>query len=400
MVSHPEAVRQVFTSSSDVMSAADAVADFLVPILGPHSLLVLDGARHQRERQLMLPPFHGERVQSYGQTMRTLTDRVIDQWPLGRPFRMHRSMQELTLDVIIRVVFGLDEGPDLDRLRECLLRLVALPNSPSAAFLAIPRLRIDLGRFSPWGRFRRDRDEFRSILLGEIGGRRTQGAASRSDILSMLLDARDENGEPMSDDELFDEMLTLLMAGHETSANSLTWIFYNILRRPDVVERLRGEVSPTSGGGERTLDDLPKLEYLDAVIKESARLTPTFSEVARKLKVPMRIAGWDLPAGVTVAPCIYLTHRHPDIWPNPERFDPDRFIGLRPDPFAFLPFGGGDRRCLGAGFATYEMKVILARVLARADLTIAPGYRMRPVLRAVAVGPSKGLPVVLERCRM
>jgi cytochrome P450 len=213
----------------------------------------------------------------------------------------------------------------------------------------------------------------------------------------MLVEARDEAGEPMTDRELLDEMFTILGAGHETTAGSLAWALHHVLRRPDVLTRIEAERQQVAGDGPIEPHDLPKLEYLDAVIKETARLTPVATQTLRELKVPMRIGGRQLPAGVTVSAAIYATHHRPDLWPDPERFDPDRFVGTRPGPYTFFPFGGGDRRCLGAAFAAYEMKIVLAQVLARTRLRVAPGYRARPVLRAITVAPSRGMPVVLDR---
>ena len=395
----PDAIKDIFMGDPDELRGGEGNAWVLGPILGWHSLLVLDGARHFRERKLLLPPFHGERIHVYGRIMQQITRRVVDTWPLGSPFPVHRELQAITLDVILRAVFGIDEGEELARLRACLLRLLALANGSAAAFLFIPALRIDLGRFSPWGRFVRDRRDFAAILLAAIARRRREGTAGRTDVLSMLIDARDEYGEPMRDEELLDEMFTLLMAGHETTATSLAWVLYHVLPRPDVFEKLRAELGRVLDGGAVEPEHVVKLEYLDAVIKESARLTPVATNVLRVLKAPARIGGLDLPAGVGVSASIYLTHHRPDLWPDPELFAPERFIGARPNPYTFLPFGGGDRRCLGAAFATYEMKVVLAELLARVDLQIAPGYRMRPVLRTVTVAPSAGMPVVVEARR-
>src|SRR5438094_900942 len=291
MFSDPEAIREIFTGDPGRLRAGEA-NNLLAPMLGQHSLLLLDGPRHLRERRLMLPSFHGERMQAYGRVMREITDRSIDAWPVGRPFPIHERMQAITLDVILRTVFGLDEGALLDRLRECLRRLMAFVSGTLGVLLLMPWLQRDLGPFTPGGRFVR-------------------------------------------------------------------------------------------------------LEYLDAVVKETARLSPVISQVSRRLQAPMRIGGCDLPAGVVASPCIYLTHRRPDLWPNPARFDPERFIGARPNPYAFFPFGGGVRRCIGAAFATYEMKVVLAEVLTRVELRAAPGYTVRTVRRTVTLAPSGGMPVVV-----
>ena len=393
----PEGIKDIFTADGDDLRAGEAAAPILGPILGAHSILLLDGERHHRERRLMSPPFHGERMHVYGRLMREIADRVIDRWPLGRPFPIHHEMQAITLDVILRAVFGVDEGATFTRVREHVERFVAQANGPSAPFIALKPFQIDLGRWTPWGRFVRNRDAIRAILLEEIARRRAEGTAGRSDILSLLVDARDEAGAPMSDAELLDEMFTLLMAGQETTATSLAWVFYHLLRHPGALANLRAELARVVGSGPVEALHLPQLEYLDAVTKESARLPPVATNVMRRLHAPARIGGLDLPAGVSVSASIYATHHRPDLWPDPESFLPERFLGTRPSPNTFFPFGGGVRRCLGAAFATYELKMVLAEVLSRVDLRIAPGYRMRPVLRAITVAPSRGVPVVMER---
>lgn len=393
----PEAIRDIFSGDAEVFASGEGVAPLLEPILGRHSLLVLDGAHHMRERRLMLPPFHGERMQAYGALMGEITDRAIDAWPLDRPFPVHREMQAVTLEVIMRVVFGLGEGRELDRLRACLLRMLEMVNSPAAAFFAVLPAGA-MRRLPPFSRFFRAREAFRVILLGEIARRRADGATQRDDMLAMLMDARDEDGGTLTDAQLLDEMFTLLMAGHETTAGQLSWVFYHLLRHPGVLARMRDELRSTFGDAPLNAATIGTLGYLDAVIKETQRLSPVATNAPpRLLKRPARIGGRELPAGVGVSAAIYATHHRPDLWPEPERFDPERFLMSRPNPHAFLPFGGGARRCLGAAFAIYEMKVVLAQVLRRTELRIAPGYQMKPVVRAVTVGPSRGMPVVLDR---
>jgi cytochrome P450 len=396
--SHPDAIRDVFTADSETIASGGVMEPMLGPVLGRNSLLLLDGARHQRERRLMAPPFHGERMHAYGATIQAITDRAVDTWPGGQPFPIHATMQAITFDVIVRAVLGLEDGPELERIRAPLLHLLALANGPGAPLIAMLPVRIDLGPRSPWGGFLRTRAAFREVLVGEIRRRRAS-AAARADILSLLLDARDEDGGAMTEDELFDEMFTLLMAGHETTASSLAWVLGHVLARPEALARLRAELRDAGHGGPVAPRDVVALEYLDAVVKESARLTPVATGVLRLVRRPVRIGGVALPAGVTVSPSISLVHHRADVWPEPERFDPDRFLGARPSPFTFFPFGGGERRCLGAAFATWETKLVLARVLERADLRLAPGYRMQPRMRAVTVSPSRGVPVVLDRRR-
>jgi len=281
--------------------------------------------------------------------------------------------------------------------RRTVERFVGQASSGSAPFIALRPFQVDLGRFSPWGRFVRNRQAVRDAITSEIARRRREGTDGRTDILSLLLGARDEQGEPMRDEELLDEMFTMLLAGHETTATTLAWVFWHLGNHPDVVARLRDELRRVMGGGPIEPEHFPQLEYLDAVIKETMRLTPIATLVARRLHAPARVGGLDLEAGTSVGANVYLAHRRPDVWRDPERFDPERFVGARPTPYTFFPFGGGVRRCLGAAMATYEMKIVLATVMPRVDVRLAPGYRMRPVLRAVTIAPSRGLPVVVER---
>ena len=395
--SDPEAAKQIFGDDGGTLEAGQANAEVLGPILGANSILLLDGERHFRERRMMGPPLHGERMHVYGRLMQEIADRVIDGWTIGRPFPIHHEMQTITLDIILRAVFGLDEASTFDRVRAPIVRFLTLADSAAAPFLAIRQLQFELGGLSPWGRFVRDRNEVRRLLLREIAGRRSDGTAGRTDILSMLVEARDEHGEPMRDEELLDELFTLLMAGHETTATSLAWVFWHLLPHPDVVEKLRAEIDGVAGGGRLLPEHVAHLEYLDAVIKESARLSPVATNVIRRVQRPARIGGRDLPAGINVSVSIYSIHHRADLWPDPERFDPERFVGARPASHTFFPFGGGVRRCIGAAFATYEMKVVLAKVLSRVELRVAPGYKMRPVLRTITVAPSRGMPVVVER---
>jgi cytochrome P450 family 110 len=278
-------------------------------------------------------------------------------------------------------VFGA-EGARLDALRGLVQRFAGVSSN---VLWLWPPLQVDLGPLSPWGRVRRIRRELDAFLFEEFNRRRAEGTAGRNDVLSLLLAARDEDGKPMSDTELRDQMVTLLFAGYETTATSLAFAFHNVLRHPDVLERLRTEVMQG------------RLEFVEATAKETLRLNPVVSEVGRVLSRPMRIGGWDLPAGVAATPCIYLTHRRPDVWPEPERFDPDRFVGRRTSPYEFLPFGGGVRRCLGMAFALFEMKTVLARVLSRVELRLAAGYRMQPVRRSITLAPSRGMPVIMAR---
>jgi cytochrome P450 len=393
MFAEPGAIRDIFTADEDHLRAGEATV-VLRPILGPNSLLLLDGDRHLRERRMMLPPFHGDRMLAYADVMREVTERALAGWPLGRAFPLLHETQAITLDVILRTVFGLADGAAMDRLRDLLRRFVASAVNPIYLW---NRLQVDLGRHSPWGRFVRLRGEIDALLDVEIAARRREGATERSDVLHLLVAARDEAGAPMTDAQLRDELMTLLMAGHETTATALAWTMHRVLTEPGVRDRVRSELADVARGGRVAAEDLGRLPYLDAVVKETLRLNPVIPDVMRLVKRPARIGGVDVPAGVAVAPNIYGAHRRAEAWPEPERFRPERFLGSRPSPYEFLPFGGGGRRCLGMAFALHEMKVVLATLFARAEFALAPGYGMRVVRRNVTWVPSKGMPVLVTR---
>jgi cytochrome P450 len=393
LFSNPAAIRDIFTASDEDLRAGEAVS-VLRPLLGDHSLLALDGAHHTRERRIMMPPFHGERLLAYGEGIRQIAARAVERWPVGRPFPIHPEMSAITLEVIMRVVFGIEQGEQHRRLRTALERLIAMAVNP---LWLLPACNRDLGRLSPGAVFARRKREIDELLAAEFARRRAVDAGEGRDVLSMLTAARYDDGQPMTDEELRDEMVTLLVAGHETTATALAWTLHHVLGNPPVEETLRAELARVTGGGPVRPEHVLRLEYLDATVKESLRLTPVVSEVGRVLRRPTRIGGWELPAGIVAGAAIYLTHRRPDVWPEPERFDPARFVGLRPSPYAFLPFGGGTRRCLGMAFALYEMKIVLAEVLARAALRAAPGYRLRTIRRAITLAPSEGMPLVIER---
>ena len=385
--SDPAAIRQVFTGDPGNLLAGKANSKVLRWLLGPNSLLVLDGPRHKRERKLLAPPFHGERMRVYGEIMSEITDRSIDAWPLETPFPVQSRMQEITLDIILRAVFGVHEGARLSSLRA----------------LMIEYLKVMVGRnlllaLASWGRVARLQRDIDRLLHGEIRRCRSEAQAGRTDIMAMLVAAHDEEGRYMSDEEIRDELVTMLLAGHETTATSLAWVMQRMLQYPDVLETARAEVASVIGEGplspSPTAEQIARLSYLDAVIKETARLDPVLPVTVRILETDMRIGGYELPAGSIAAPCIYLTHRRPGIWPDPDRFNPERFIGRRADPYTFFPFGGGTRYCIGAAFATYEMKVVLARILSRVKLRPDPGHRVRMVRRGITFAPSGGTPVI------
>ncbi len=383
-VAEPELVKEVFTGSPAQFHAGEANATVLEPALGPNSVLTLDDEPHLRQRKLLLPPFHGERIERYGELMREITLREMESWPVGEPFALRPHTQRITLAVIMRAVFGVHDEQRLVRFGRLIETFAGRVN----AITAFPVLRRHLGRWSPWTRFVRAREALDEFIYEEIALRRAateDEAAERDDVLSLLLAARHDDGSPMSDEELRDELVTVLGAGHETTATALAWAMERLLRNPAVLARLRDSIA----AGEDN--------YLDATIKETLRARPVIVNVARKLTAPARIGGYDLPAGTFVLPAIAALHYREDLFPDPEEFRPERFLDARADTYAWIPFGGGVRRCIGAAFAEYEMRIVLRAILERADLSAPDPKPERVKVRNITLAPGKGARVNLDR---
>ncbi|MFO0626351.1 MAG: cytochrome P450 [Polyangiales bacterium] len=391
MLSNPEHIKEVFAASGDDMYAGK-LAETLKPFLGARSLLLLDGAEHRAMRRLTLPPFHGERMHAYGDQMLAIAHDAIDAMPLGTPFAIHGPMQSITLEIILRTVFGLEDPARRARMHAHLTELLEIGTWPP---LLLPVFQRDLGPWSPWGRFLRRMQQGEKDFVALIEERRGAPPGA-SDILSLLLAARDEDGNALGEQDLRDQLVTLLVAGHETTATGLSWAMRWLLASPKAESALRDEVATAEREGPLTPDRIAKLEFLDAVVRESLRLQPIVPLVGRVLQRPMRVGGMDLPAGVAVACSIYLAHRREGVWKDPERFDPWRFLEKRYSPSEWLPFGGGVRKCLGMAFALYEMKIVLAALYSRCEFRFASDKPIRAVRRAITMAPSKGVPVVLE----
>ena len=377
VLSHPDAIREVFTGDPSKLLAGEG-NEILAPILGPRSVLLLDGPEHLRERRLLLPPFHGERMQRYGTLMREVAEREIATWPAGTAFALAPRMQAVTLEIILRAVFGLAEGARLDALRRGLAELLDFVSRP-VAFATVLALGAERAVRIP--SFRRRMEPVDRLIHEEIRSRRgASDLEQREDILSLLLQATDEAGEPMGDDELRDELITLLVAGHETTATALSWAVERLLRTPGAMERIRDDEGP---------------EYVQAVCHETLRLRPVIPLVLRRLTEAMTIAGHDLPAGVKVAPCVTLVHRRADLYPEPHAFRPERFLGVKPGTYTWIPFGGGVRRCLGASFALFEMQAVLEAVAERTRLRAASPAPEHTRRRTITFAPDRGAEVVL-----
>jgi cytochrome P450 len=381
-VAEPGLVKALFTGDPAVFHAGEANASVLEPALGPNSVLTLDDGPHLRQRKLLLPPFHGERVERYGELIVEITRREMESWPVGEPFALRPHTQRITLAVIMRAVFGVhDEGrlARFEGLIDEFARRVGLVAS-------LPPLRRSFGRLSPWARFVRSREALDAFIYEEIALRRAEpGHEERDDVLSLLLGARDEEGEPMNDRELRDEMVTVLGAGHETTATGLAWAVERLTHNPDVLARLRESLA----AGEE--------DYLAATVKETLRSRPVIIDVGRKLTAPATIGGYEMGSGSFVLAAISALHYRDDAFPEPERFRPERFLDARVDNYAWIPFGGGVRRCIGAAFAEYEMRTILREFVERAELRAADPAAEKVKIRNITMVPSKGARVVLER---
>ena len=377
-VSDPDAVKQVFTGDPRLLHAGEANI-VLLPVLGEHSVLLLDEPEHMAQRKLMLPPFHGKRMQAYREVMSRVAAEEIDSWPAETPLRTRPRMQAVTLEVILRAVFGIEDRERLTRLRDELRRSVeALSNRRRVVFLVV----LGPKRIRKYPPFRRLMEGVDELIYPEIEARRgAADLAERDDILSMLLQARHEDGRPMSDRELRDELMTLLFAGHETTATGLSWAIELLARHPEELDRLEADIA---GGGD---------EYLDAVIKETLRLRPVIALVLRKLVEPMEIGGRLLPAGVSVAPSIHLVHRDPETYPEPERFRPERFLEQPAGTYTWIPFGGGVRRCLGGAFAEFEMSVVLRELVTRRRIRPVGREPEHPVRSTITNVPNRGAEV-------
>jgi cytochrome P450 len=382
-VSDPVAVRDVITGDPDELRMGDANGLFR-PAVGPSSILLLDGEEHLRHRRLMLPAFTRSHTELFAETIEEVTLDRLERWPIGTPFLIQPEMEEIAFTTILRMVFGLEAGLREERIRDLFPQMMDMCDR---VVNLLPWFRHEVGGHSPWGRLMGVIAELDDVLRAEIRDRRTDPAVeTRNDLLSLLCRARNADGNFLTDSELRDELMTMLMAGQETTSAALAWAFERLLRNPRPLGRLMFELA---GGGE---------EYLDAVIREVLRQRPPIPVMARKLAAPMRLGDYRIPAGWVVMPSIYLLHREPDVFPRPDEFIPERFLTDQSQSKAWVPFGGGVRRCLGANLAQLEMKVVLRTVLPRVRL-LAPSPTSEPIRRRrFAFSPAKdALAILAER---
>ena len=378
-VCDPSAIREMLTGDQSDLHAGEANAP-LSSVLGERSVLTLDGREHMRQRKLLLPPFQGSAVQNFRTVIRDVAVADIGRWREGERFVMRERMRALTFEVIVRAVFGVTHADRIKRLRSTLVSVLDM----QAVFFLPNMLRRDVGRFSPWGQFQRRLRAADALIYEEIALRRSEpDLEDRTDVLSLLLRTRDEDDQSMTDVELRDELMTMLLAGHETTATGLSFAFDLLLHNPRVLRRLREEL--TAG------DDT----YLDAVVTETLRLRPVIDANARTLTKPRTIGGWDLPAGIRVYPAIAVIHLRDDLYPQPHEFRPERFIDGEVESYAWLPFGGGIRRCIGASLAQTEMAEVIRTVVSSVDLQPTRRDPESVVMRGITLVPRHGTPVAV-----
>lgn len=381
VTAEPEGAREVFTADPDTFEPLSRL--LLEPVVGESSVLLLAGERHKRERRLLMPPFHGERMRAYGALMQDCTRRQLEGRAPGSNVVAQKLTQAISLEIIIRAVFGVEEPERRRQFHEALVEYVEA-YTPMLAL--VKGLRQSFGGLGPWARFQRKVARLDALLTEELGRRRASGEG-REDVLSLLLSARDEDGQPMTDTEVKDELRTMLIAGHETTAIGMTWALHHLHRNPEARRRLEEELAPL--GPKPEPEALTRLPWLSAVCDESLRLHPVIHLVTRKLRRPFTLRGYELPAGMGLMVAIIRIHAHPTVYPEPERFRPERFLERKYSPFEYLPFGGGNRRCLGAAFALYEMKVVLGSLLAAHRFESTQDTPIRPVRRHVTMSPDR-----------
>lgn len=374
MISDPEAIKALYRGRENGLPPGRTLT--LEPVMGSRSVLLLEGEEHLSRRKAMLPAFHGERMRQYDSLIADVTRSEIARWPVGSSFPVHPRMQGVTLEVILRAVFGISDAARLERMRGLLAQMLADLASPRLQLRVLLSRRF--GRHDPMEDVRRQGKAADDLIQSEIAERRRKPEVERDDILSMLMAARFEDGGEMSDEELRDQLITLLLAGHETTATALAWTFDLLLRNPPALAELRAELE--SDGD----------EYLRAVIAEALRLRPVVPLAGRRLQSELRVNGHLLPVGTDVTPAIWLAHTNPDVYPGPLEFRPERFLDGAPETYAWIPFGGGVRRCLGAAFAEFEMRIVLREVLLRCDLELASSRPERIARRNITFSPKRG----------
>jgi unspecific monooxygenase len=396
MIADPKANQQMLNVDRKQFLALGKLNRIFEPLVGDRSIFFLDGEEHRQRRKLIMPSFHGERMQNYAQLIVDLTEKTFDSLPADSPFTARRITEAISLQVIIQAIFGLFEGERSQELRQSISQFANFFNTPwNSAFLFFEGLRRDWGVWSPWGRFIALRKQIDSLLFAEIADRRQNPDPDRTDILSLLLSTTDEEGRYLSDSELRDELMTLLLAGHETTATALAWALYWIHHHPEIYQKLRQELDSLGENPDPLA--VSRLPYLTAVCNETLRIYPvgilTFSRVVAK---PTEMLGHRLEPNMVLTGCIYLTHHREDIYPEPDSFKPERFLERQFSPYEFIPFGGGARRCAGEALAIFELKLVLATIINRYRLELENKQPEKAQRRGLTLAPASGVKMVFK----
>ncbi|MGK7918886.1 MAG: cytochrome P450 [Trichodesmium sp.] len=393
-VSSPQALQEILTKDNQEYETHGSKV--LQPLFGENSILSLSGDRHRRERKLLMPPFHGDRMRSYGELICNITKETASNLTVSQTFIARKLMQEITMQVILQAVFGLYDSPRLLEIRSILADFLELTASPvRASLLFFPWLQKDLGPWSPWGKCQRQLKKLNEILYTEIANRRSQLDLNRTDILTLMLLAEDEEGQGMTDQEIRDELITLLFAGHETTATALAWALYWVHKQPEIYQKLMEELTTLEIDADpMTIFRLP---YLTAVCQETLRIYPVvIFTFPRRTKQPVELQGYHLQAGTMIQGSIYLTHHREDLYPEPKKFKPERFLERQFSPYEFLPFGGASRRCLGMALANFEMRLVLATLLSNFEMELADNQPVKPKRRGITLGPAGGVKMLMK----
>ncbi|MEA5550173.1 cytochrome P450 [Anabaena cylindrica UHCC 0172] len=395
----PEAMQQVLSNDTKELEAPGELNGIFEYLLGKNSVILLSGAQHQRQRQLIMPPLHGERMRNYADLIIDLTEKTINKQQLNQPFNIRTATQDITLSVMMQAVFGLYEGERAEKLQNLLCEILEVGSAVwRVAVLYFPALKNVIGLSQLWEKQQRQQDKADQLIYEEIQERRENPDPSRTDILSLLMAARDEAGEPMTDVELRDELITLLVAGHETTATAIAWALYWIHKLPEVRQKLLQELD--SLGANPDSNAIFKLPYLTAVCNETLRIYPIgILTFPRQVKTPITLCGHELEAGTVIVGSIYLTHNRADIYPNPKQFNPERFLEKQFSPYEFLPFGAGARRCIGLAFAQFEMKLVLAKILSGWELELTDTRDIKPKRRGLVTGPDRPIQMLVKSQR-
>ncbi|MBE9206651.1 cytochrome P450 [Nostoc sp. LEGE 06077] len=399
-VNHPKAIQEIFTNDRKKFAALGEANRIFQPLIGNTSTIMLDGDRHRQRRQLLMPPFHGERMQAYGSLICDLTEKVFSELPLNKSFSARTVVQEVSLLIILEAVFGLHKGERYYQLRRLLALLMDVFKSPlTSSFLLLPFLQKDLGDWSPWGKFMRQRQQIDQLLYAEIAERREQPDPNRIDILSLLMSARDEAGNAMTDQELRDELMTLLLAGHETASTAMAWALYWIHYQPEIREKLLQELATL--GNHPDPMSIFRLPYLTNVINETLRIYPLLmATLPRVAQEPVELLGHPIEPGTVLIGGIYLIHHRDSLYTNPDKFQPERFLNHQFSPYEYMPFGAGVRRCLGEALALFEMKLVLATILSGYQLELESQRPEKAQRRSVTLGPANGVKMVIKEQRV